>query len=136
MRGLGSGGLYVRRQVTARAVTVPALSRVGAIAASTKLCSDMLVHYTSRVYFQPMATTIKIKNDSRCGYYETPSLAEINNGNSHIIEDDHCYLVVNRVFKPGGNAVDTGATDLFKPTPWIFPEALEALRKLPLRPSS
>jgi len=72
--------------------------------------------------------TIKLKNDDPAGYSEAESLAEINNGNSHIIEDDHCYMVVNRVFE---HVPVMKATDLFSPSPHIFPEALEALRKLP-----
>ena len=70
---------------------------------------------------------ILLKNDD-----ETPpeydSLAVFNNGNSHIIEDDHCYVVVNRHYDKGER------TNLFKPTPWIFPEALEALKRLPPPP--
>jgi hypothetical protein len=50
------------------------------------------------------------------------SLAELKDGDSHIIEDNHCYVIVNRI--PG--------TNLFEPSPWLFPEALEQLRKLPL----
>lgn len=69
---------------------------------------------------------IKIKNDDPLGYCEEDSLAEINRGNSHIINDDHCYVVVNRVYN--GN----DPTDMFKPSAWIFREAVEAIRKLPL----
>ena len=54
------------------------------------------------------------------------SLAEFNNGNSHIVEDDGCYALVNR-----DEEVDDGR---FEVSPWLFPEALEVLRKLPIPP--
>jgi len=49
------------------------------------------------------------------------SVAEFNDGNSHIIEDDHCYVLVNR-----------DKDDRFAMSPWLFPEALRVLRKLPI----
>ena len=50
------------------------------------------------------------------------SLAEFNDGNSHFIEDDHCYVLVNRDPK----------TERFGMSSHLFPEALKVLRKLPI----
>lgn len=67
-----------------------------------------------------MNLTIKLKNDDPTPP-EYDAVAILNGGASAIIIDDHCYLVVNRIPK----------TDLFRPSAWIFPEALEALKTLP-----
>ena len=59
---------------------------------------------------------IIVDNDE--GGYETTSVAEFNGGYSHLIEDDHCWLVVNG----GGTSA------------WIFEEAVEVLKQLPNSP--
>jgi hypothetical protein len=53
----------------------------------------------------------------RTGVKVTP-IATFNDGNSHIIVDDHCYVIVNK----------TG--DYYDFSPWIFPKALEVLKGL------
>jgi hypothetical protein len=49
-------------------------------------------------------------------------VAEFNNGFSHIIVDDSCWVIVN------------GYDGEAKQSSWIFPEAKEALNKLPNSP--
>lgn len=45
---------------------------------------------------------------------------ELNNGNSRIVIDDGCYVLLNRA-----------ANDEWRASPWIFPEAWEVLKSLP-----
>ena len=51
---------------------------------------------------------------------EALSLACFNEGNSHFIDDDSCYVLVNRT--SSGN---------FAMSSWLFPEAVEVLKTLP-----
>jgi len=60
---------------------------------------------------------IKLKSGS-----EITTVAKFNDGYSHIAIDDGCWVVVN-----GGN----GEAQL---SPWIFLEAIKALKGLPSRP--
>jgi rubredoxin len=53
------------------------------------------------------------------------TLATFNNGNSHIIMDDNCYVVVNRAF-----ALDKTELDYYSPTSWISQEAWQVLSGL------
>ncbi len=53
------------------------------------------------------------------------SAAKFNSGHSHFIRDDGCYVLVNRHFDEEGKP-----TDRFRPSLWIFPEAMEVLRRL------
>jgi len=55
---------------------------------------------------------------------ETEALATFNDGYSHFIDDDSCYILVNGNVAPG----------VAKPTHWIFPEAVEILKTLPPQP--
>lgn len=64
-----------------------------------------------------MAKKITLENGVK-----VTSLAEFNDGNSHFIEDDHCYVLVNR----------DPETDRFGMSPHLFAEALKVLRKLPI----
>lgn len=50
------------------------------------------------------------------------TLKDEHGGIVHVIKDDGCYLMV----------INSTLTDkVFTVAPWIFPEAFEALRKLP-----
>lgn len=51
------------------------------------------------------------------------SLVEFDEGDSHIIQDGLCYVLVIR---------DEEEDDRFVASPRLFPEALEQLRKLPV----
>lgn len=48
------------------------------------------------------------------------SVAEFNNGSSHIICDDHCWVIVNHYSKRG-----------YAYTHHVFPEAMKYLKMLP-----
>lgn len=70
-------------------------------------------------------TIIRLKTDEDPPP-EYEAIAVFNHGNSAIIVDDGCYQVCNRYYDRLADR-----TELFKPTLWIFPEALEVLRRLP-----
>lgn len=57
------------------------------------------------------------------GGAETIAVAEFNNGCSHIIEDGHCWVIVN------------GRDGEAKWSSHIFPEAMQELRRLPDMPA-
>lgn len=52
------------------------------------------------------------------------SVAELNDGYTHICVDDSCWIIVN----------ETKKTDM-EYQPWIFPEATEVLKQLPSNPN-
>jgi hypothetical protein len=56
------------------------------------------------------------------------TVAYLNNGNSKICVDDHCYVLLNRI---GG--ID-GVNEVWRYSSHIFKEALAALRTLPENP--
>lgn len=56
--------------------------------------------------------------------YPENTVAVINNGNTAIVVDDGCYVIYNQ-------SSDVSSSKGWGPSAWIFPEALEALKKLP-----
>lgn len=54
------------------------------------------------------------------GGFEEETIATFNDNNSHIIVNNHCYVIVNR-----------GRDGKYDISSWIFPEALEVLKNLP-----
>jgi hypothetical protein len=65
--------------------------------------------------------------DESCVYRSTGAkvkpivtLKDEHGGVSHIIEDDHCYVLLNGSEEKG-----------FAPTPYWYPEAVEVLRGMP-----
>ena len=62
---------------------------------------------------------------------EAETVATFNNGSSHIIIDNGCYVIVNRtpVIQFEANRPIIG--DFYRMSAWIFSEALEALKQLP-----
>jgi hypothetical protein len=75
----------------------------------------------ARVAAEPAHEKIQMKNDE--GLYEKVPIATFNDGNSHFIIDDGCYVLVNRT--------NDGENDYYGESAWISPEALEVLNTLP-----
>jgi len=54
--------------------------------------------------------------------YPNRTVAVLNNGDSVIVVDDHCYAIRNKI------------NNEWKWSAWIFPEALSVIKSLPINP--
>jgi hypothetical protein len=67
---------------------------------------------------------ITIVNGS--GEHKAKSIASFNNGNSHFIIDDRCYVLVTRRF------YDSSEPITYSVCAWLSNEAVEVLKTLPI----
>ena len=65
----------------------------------------------------------KVEELKREGKGSITAVANCNEGNTHIVVDDSCWVIYNNYYLNGGGF-----------SAWIFPEALEVLKKLPNSP--